>query len=99
MKIKEILKKPPMEVTDEEFLYIGKYFYERPGKLLYVQKPVLHKCVDCKWLGFYKNLGEDLWECLQTPCSDLETQSDRLKNNRMITHKRKCENFIEDENK
>ena len=96
MRIKELLKKTPFELTDEEFKYIGKYYSERPGKLLYIQKPILHKCIDCKWLVWYDNLGGDLWECLKNPCNNLETQSDRLKNNRMITHKRKCKNFIED---
>ena len=87
-----------MEVTDEELLYIGKYFSKHPEKLRPKPKSVLHKCINCKHLVWYDCLGEHLWECLKNPCDDLETQSDRLKNNRMITHKRKCENFIEDEN-
>ena len=97
MKIKELLKKNFLDITDEEFKYIGNYFSKHPDKLKAKPKVELHKCIWCKNLSWYDCLGEHLWECQKNPCDDLATQSDRLLTNRMITHKRKCDLFIKDD--
>ena len=87
MRIKEILKKPPMEVTNEELLYIGKYFSKHPEKLRPKPKSVLHKCYKCKHLIWWDALGTIIWKCLK---------KDNEMSTRMITHKRKCADFEED---
>lgn len=89
-----LLKKTPEELTDEELQAIGKHFAKYPQK----RKPLskLHKCIKCKNLMWYDTLGEVLWECLKNPCNDLATESNKLMNNRQITHARRCEDFIFD---
>ena len=86
---KALLNKSPDELTDEELEAIGKHFLKHPIKP--VRK--LHKCIRCKNLVWYDCLGEHLWECLKNPCNNLATESDKLMNNRQITHKRYCDNF------
>ena len=77
-----------MEVTDEELLYVGKYFSKYPEKLKPKPKVVLHKCYKCKHLIWWDNLGCVIWKCLVT---------EKEMSTRMITHKRKCESFIEND--
>ena len=98
MRIKDLLKKSITNLTDEELKYIGYYFFKHPEKLKEKEKVKLHKCIHCKHLMWYDCLGYDLWECQKNPCHDLKTESDKLLNNRQITHKRKCENFDRDKN-
>ena len=91
---KALLKKPYDELTDEELKAIGRHFLKHPLK----PPRKLHKCITCKRLVWYDNLGETLWQCLENPCDDIKTQSDRLLNNRQVTHARYCDNWY-DENK
>lgn len=94
MNIKNILKKPMSEITDEEFKYIGGYFLKHPDKLCPPVK--ICKCVHCKNLLWYDFLGEDLWECIKKQCNDLATESDKLLNRRKIMHDRRCKDFVLD---
>ena len=93
MGIKELLKKPFGELTDEDFRQIGLYYQEHKDKLILQKKPVLHRCIDCKWCSWYENLGKDYWECQHNPCDDIKTQSNRLLTNHMVVTKRKCDNY------
>ena len=86
-----LLKKPYDELTDEELKAIGEHFLKHPKPLKPARK--LHKCVNCKNLIWYENLGWDLWECLKNPCNDLASEGDKLMNNRQITHGRYCEDY------
>ena len=94
MNIKEIEKKPFDEITDEEWAYYGKYKMKHPTK----EKPKLHKCIHCKHLMFYDDLGEQLWECYFNPCMQLgvKEEEDKLMTNKGITHKRRCDKFEKD---
>ena len=89
---KDLLSKPFTELTDDEFVAIGKHFQKYP------QKPVrkLHKCINCKNLLWYSNYGHDSWECLKNPVNDLATEEDKLMNTRQITHGRYCDDYIFD---
>ena len=88
MKVKEILAKPPLEVTDEELSYLGKYFQKHPVKPK--PKVVLHKCIWCKHIIWWDGIGGKwYWKCLKGP-------EEKEMTTMMITHKRKCENFEED---
>lgn len=90
---KELLKKNPSELTDEELQAIGKHFMKHPIKP--VKK--LHKCICCKNLLWYDCLGEHLWECLANPVEEPNTDYSKLMNNRQITHLRYCDNWIQDD--
>ena len=89
---KALLKKPFDEFTDDELKAIGKHF----GK--YPPKPVvkLHKCITCKKLLFYDNLGETLFECLDNPVNDLAKDEDKLINIRKACHWRRCDGWCDD---
>lgn len=89
MKIKELLHKDFLEITDEEFKYIGNYFLKHPDKLKPKPKIELHKCYKCKHLIWWDNLGWDIWKCLK---------KDKQMTTMMITHKRKCLDYKEDDN-
>ena len=90
---KEILDKPPLELTDEELEAIGKHFLKHP--INPVRK--LHKCIHCKNLLWYDCLGEHLWECLANPVEVPNPDYSKLMNNRQITHLRYCDNWIRDD--
>ena len=87
MRIKDLLQKSPLELTDEELRYIGGYFLKYPNKLKPKEKVVLHKCYECKHLIWWDDLGWVIWKCLKT---------DKEMTTKMITHKRKCNLFDKD---
>jgi len=89
-----LLKKAPGDITDEELAAIGKHFLKYPKKYYGPShKVVLHKCVNCRFLLWYANLGKDYWECYHNPCEDLKTQGHLLKSNSAIGAWRKCAKF------
>lgn len=89
---KELLSKSPFELSDEELRAIGKHCLKHP---ITVSSKKLHKCISCKNLVWYDCLGEYLWECLKNPCNDLATESDKLLNNRQISHWRRCDDWAD----
>ena len=89
MKIKELLNKNPLVLTDEELKYIGKYFLKHPDKLKPKPKVVLHKCINCKHILWWDGVGGKwYWKCFKDP-------EEKEMTTMMITHKRKCDFFIE----
>jgi hypothetical protein len=58
---KELLQKPPLELTDEELKCIGKHFQRYPMKEV-EKKPPLVKCAACSNL----DVSTWQWECMAT---------------------------------
>ena len=89
---KALLSKPADELTDDELRAIGAHFAKHPPK------PVvkLHKCITCKKLLWYDNLGEALFECLDNLVIDLAKDADKLINVRKACHWRRCEGWHDD---
>lgn len=79
---KALLKKSPLELTDEELRCIGEHFLRHPRKD--VRKAPLCRCIACKNL----DMSRGLWECMATG-----KWLNKRNWSRQITVWRRCEYF------